>query len=118
MQDLAKGLLEDKDTAARACSAEALGLAQEAAQPHTPDLAKALHDEEFDVRLAAVKALHAAGRQAVRDCGKRLAELAVDKDDPELRRTAKFALRDYRLAVRFGIPREDAMWDAVDAVMS
>lgn len=110
MQILAEGLLEDKDTPlARACSAEALGLAGEAAQAHTKELEKALYDPEFDVRLAAVKALHSAGRQAVRDCGKRLAELAVDMDDPEMRRTAKFALRDYRLSVRFGIPREDAM---------
>lgn len=98
--------LKSADPCLRACSAEALSHAGLSLKPHAEALAGTLEDLHYPVRLAAVRALESAGRTAVRDSGAKLAKMAKEDPDIDVRRAATSALREHRLDVKFGITRD------------
>lgn len=92
--------------ALRKATAEALGLAGPAAQPHALVLQELLSDDDAEVRVAGVRALVCIGRTSVRDAGPTLGKLAMSDQDIDVRRAATTALREFRLGIKFGLPPE------------
>mmetsp|Transcript_3900 Transcript_3900/g.14522 ORF Transcript_3900/g.14522 Transcript_3900/m.14522 type:complete len:460 (-) Transcript_3900:44-1423(-) len=102
--EVVAGSLKSSEASLRAAAAECMACTGLAAKPHTEGLIETLGDEEFPVRLQAVRALEGAGRMAVRECGAKLAKLALEDPDIDVRRAATGCLREFRLDKRFGLP--------------
>lgn len=96
--------LTDQDAELRAAAAQCMASAGFAAKAHAEALIAALDDEEFPVRLAAVRAIDGSGRMGVRAAGAKLGHLALKDPDIDVRRAASSCLREYRLDKRFGLP--------------
>mmetsp|Transcript_62874 Transcript_62874/g.173948 ORF Transcript_62874/g.173948 Transcript_62874/m.173948 type:complete len:167 (+) Transcript_62874:1-501(+) len=95
--------LASEGAAGRASAAEALFFAGLALKPHAEALVAAMKDEEFAVRVAAIRALEQGGRTCVRGAGAEIARLAKQDPDIDVRRAAVATLREYRLDVMFGL---------------
>merc|ERR1712217_288644 len=97
------GTLGDKDEAYRIAAGQGLEALEEATLHHAAILVQTLKDEVPDVRLAAVLALTAAGRAAVKPNGAAVAEVAKKDPDPYVRRAAVASLRKFMLSRRYEI---------------
>mmetsp|Transcript_167922 Transcript_167922/g.322421 ORF Transcript_167922/g.322421 Transcript_167922/m.322421 type:complete len:460 (-) Transcript_167922:15-1394(-) len=95
--------LQHKKETVRACAAEALSVVGDVALPQAGALRDVLTDEDFHVKLNALRALADMGAPAVRPGGAAIAELAKSDPDPEIRRTALKILLSCNLAQRFGL---------------
>mmetsp|Transcript_13786 Transcript_13786/g.35003 ORF Transcript_13786/g.35003 Transcript_13786/m.35003 type:complete len:454 (+) Transcript_13786:100-1461(+) len=102
--DIVAESLKAQEPELRAAAAECLACVGLAAKQHAEALADALGDEEYPVRLAAIRALEGSGRLPVRASGPVLAKLAKGDPDIDVRRAAAACLREYRLGLKFGLP--------------
>lgn len=96
--------LKHDDAVIRKSAAECLGAMGSDAKSEGISLDAALCDEDASVRLAVVKALFNMGKSGVRTAGVNLGKAAKTDTCFDVRKMAAFALYEFNLAIRFGLP--------------
>jgi HEAT repeat protein len=96
--------LKHDNVAYRKSAAECLGAIGSDAKQEAVLMDEALCDEDASVRLAVARALFNMGKFAVKTCGVNLGKAAKTDKDSDVRKSAAFALYEFNLGVRFGLP--------------